>query len=392
MVKNNLKSVWLGTRHDGDNWRWLDQTPWDYTSWATGQPDLTLRCALQTNTGTWNTVDCFTTAGYICKAKLPSVSCDTNPCQNGGTCSTDSPSASSVCLCKPGYTDQYCSSIASCNTSPCQNGGYTGALCQTMVDFCQCNPCQNGGTCTPILNAYQCTCAVGFSGTTCSVLRDFCSSAPCQNGGSCFSSANSYMCTCLAGYSGTNCEQASNPCSSTPCPTCQSAGNSNYTCLCPSGYAGRYCENVADACQSNPCQNGGTCFNGPNTFICRCASGYGGPTCAASTGSLCSPNPCANNGSCTLLTSDQYVCRCLDGWIGSLCDIDTNECLRLLRALGVNKEQNCKDSGESSGLRNSFQRGRLADNAQIWSILLETQTANTPTLDIVFWLQFLART
>lgn len=70
MVSSGVSSAWLGTRHDGDFWIWLDQSRWDYTNWNNGQPNLDLRCAiLSSSGGLWSTSDCFVTAGYLCKAQ-----------------------------------------------------------------------------------------------------------------------------------------------------------------------------------------------------------------------------------------------------------------------------------------------------------------------------------
>ena len=41
-------------------------------------------------------------------------------------------------------------------------------FCFTDFDECTSNPCQNGGTCsTPDFNSYACQCAPGFEGDNC---------------------------------------------------------------------------------------------------------------------------------------------------------------------------------------------------------------------------------
>lgn len=69
--------------------------------------------------------------------------CLSNPCINGGLCSSS-------------LNDFVCS---------CPNG-YTGKLCQHDIDSCQTNPCRQGGTCIdrPGSQGYECQCPAGYGG------------------------------------------------------------------------------------------------------------------------------------------------------------------------------------------------------------------------------------
>ena len=35
------------------------------------------------------------------------------------------------------------------------------------IDECESNPCENGGTCTDAVNGYSCECAPGFTDANC---------------------------------------------------------------------------------------------------------------------------------------------------------------------------------------------------------------------------------
>ena len=37
------------------------------------------------------------------------------------------------------------------------------------IDECDSNPCENGGTCEDIVNGYQCQCVDGYTGTHCQI-------------------------------------------------------------------------------------------------------------------------------------------------------------------------------------------------------------------------------
>lgn len=72
MITNAVSAIWIGLRHDGESWRWLDETPFDYQAWA-GTPGSE-RCVLLAANVTyrWITSDCYpNTAAYVCDMSPP---------------------------------------------------------------------------------------------------------------------------------------------------------------------------------------------------------------------------------------------------------------------------------------------------------------------------------
>lgn len=48
------------------------------------------------------------------------------------------------------------------NSTCCCNSGYIGEFCLVEINECDSNPCQNGGTCKDEINGYLCQCAPGM--------------------------------------------------------------------------------------------------------------------------------------------------------------------------------------------------------------------------------------
>ena len=65
--------LWIGLSYNVSlsNFTWTDNTPYDYSYWASGQPDITSNqyCVLSSgfNSFTWNTYMCYTTTIFVCK-------------------------------------------------------------------------------------------------------------------------------------------------------------------------------------------------------------------------------------------------------------------------------------------------------------------------------------
>lgn len=80
---------------------------------------------------------------------------------------------------------------------------FTGLDCGEDFDECESNPCQNNGTCVDSQNEFYCTCLPGYSGTFCENDLAVCNSTEetrCHNGGHCIEGHGiSFSCKCSPG-------------------------------------------------------------------------------------------------------------------------------------------------------------------------------------------------
>lgn len=166
--------------------------------------------------------------GLLCETEFSiHPLCESQPCQNNGTCRVSQNSKHIECDCI---------------------SGFTGARCEIDWNECESQPCMNGGECIDEIGTFRCNCSgVGYSGTICQNNVDECMiGTPCQNGGICFDTYGSYTCECQAGFAGQNCErQLVNECLTQPCEqggTCVERKGGRFECVCPQGYSGVYCE------------------------------------------------------------------------------------------------------------------------------------------------------
>ncbi|XP_054649081.1 protocadherin Fat 2 isoform X2 [Dunckerocampus dactyliophorus] len=98
--------------------------------------------------------------------------CDTNPCQNGGTCQED-PSGEARCVCV---------------------GLFHGSRCQRGNNPCASQPCTDGRVCVPKDQGYMCNCTQERADAGCHNLVDVCSPNPCPGGFHCKLSDGSFHC------------------------------------------------------------------------------------------------------------------------------------------------------------------------------------------------------
>lgn len=70
-----------------------------------------------------------------------------------------------------------------CNS---KSTGDPDPLVAQKCDVCLTNPCKNGGKCTTVeFKSFNCDCTPGFHGDECEQQIDACFGNPCNNGGRC---------------------------------------------------------------------------------------------------------------------------------------------------------------------------------------------------------------
>ncbi|PIK49142.1 putative neurogenic locus notch-like protein 1-like [Apostichopus japonicus] len=79
------------------------------------------------------------------------------------------------------------------------------------ANLCETQPCQNGATCTPTTGSYTCACLPGYHGYLCDVIKDNCEDGHlCVGDSVCVSTSDSYDCLCGLGQTGTYCSESYN--------------------------------------------------------------------------------------------------------------------------------------------------------------------------------------
>ncbi|XP_060568832.1 uncharacterized protein LOC132727392 [Ruditapes philippinarum] len=284
---------------------------------------------------------CSCTTGYTGKNCQTNInSCATNPCINGGTCVDQI--IGYECQCTEFYEGTNCASPkAFCNVNSCSqhgsctnvpgsgyrctcNRGYEGTDCEIEIDYCESDPCQHGGTCNGRIGGYTCACINGWQGINCETAVKKCNGG-CQ--GTCYNIFNDYSCKCDANRFGSNCENVRSPCRDYN--KCQNGGQCSYDtsmmCRCPTKYTGDGCQTLVDYCgMTNPCKNDAMCSVTNTGYTCTCKDGYEGINCENEVND-CPGETCPNGGTC-FDGVNTYYCRCPLRKTGTNClkDVDVN--------------------------------------------------------------------
>ncbi|KAL1023572.1 hypothetical protein UPYG_G00042580 [Umbra pygmaea] len=149
------------------------------------------------------------------------------------------------------------------------------------ADGCSSNPCNNGGSCSSLANGgYFCKCTASFMGAHCGIGISPCASNPCLYGGTCMPRDDDFYCQCRGQYSGQRC-QVGPYCTDNPCKNSGKCIDSldGPVCECDLGFQGDRCLSDVDECLRNPCSNGGQCQNTYGSYTCNCSLGYIGHIC-----------------------------------------------------------------------------------------------------------------
>ncbi|XP_048343188.1 neurogenic locus notch homolog protein 4-like [Sphaerodactylus townsendi] len=275
--------------------------------------------------------------------------CTQDPCQNGGSCLSNS-SGTFSCLCLPGYMGDLCQFADPCTPGRCQNKGtcslknlpassppaytcicppgFAGEECrETAADPCLPSPCQHGGSCQAFSgNQYRCQCTTGWTGKKCQ-LRDFCQAHPCANGGTCLNTYPYIICQCQPGFEGHTCQYDINECFRNPSP-CLNGGRclnniGSFRCVCPASSTGPLCQYRLGPCTPEVCLHGSTCHEvGEIYHGCLCPPGYTGQYCEVNPDD-CIQHQCYNGGTCEDGVGS-YSCHCPPGWTGQQHDNGKN--------------------------------------------------------------------
>ncbi|CAI9734458.1 protein jagged-1b-like isoform X3 [Octopus vulgaris] len=178
----------------------------------------------------------------------------------------------------------------------CQSG-YQGTYChETSWHSCDSNPCQNGGTCVNSGDSFTCFCKEGFEGNVCEQNINDCYPFPCYNGAQCIDGVKWYLCDCSKGFAGPDCRINIQECTSNPCAfgsTCIDEIGS-YKCICPPGRTGNQCENVIGHLPSpNSCIFKQHAYSDKSSWkhecnSCHCNDGRVHCTKGVSVGNICS--------------------------------------------------------------------------------------------------------
>ncbi|KAH8276594.1 hypothetical protein KR044_004736, partial [Drosophila immigrans] len=261
------------------------------------------------------------------------------------------------------------------------------------LDSCQSSPCENGGSCSNTYNGFRCQCRAAFEGQKCERDVNECAlfegtDLGCQNGGQCVNQFGTFSCLCTPGWHGMHCTQRKTDCSSSSAwelcghGSCVPSSDAfGYRCICEPGWKSNAlspsCSEDVDECSASahtPCST--KCINLVGSFTCApCAAGLTGNGVSCRDIDECE----TNNGGCSLSPKVECInsygsshCgNCPIGWTG-----DGRSCVRSSGA--SNQAIDGHAAGNAVGLTSCSQRSGLCHPSAICSEISNTIVCSCP--------------
>uniref|UniRef100_A0A914UL42 Uncharacterized protein n=1 Tax=Plectus sambesii TaxID=2011161 RepID=A0A914UL42_9BILA len=363
---SSCDQMWIGASdfNVSGQFVWSDGTPFEYSIWQTGKPDLHYQCISSSwkRSRSWKTTNCSIENCFICEMSMGNLCSTSLPL-------TDTPStvtlAQTSAIHSPAATSTAAPTTMIDTTIPSTTASPPTSVLSTSTapDPCNSYPCKNGGTCNPSGNSYNCSCTSPFFGLNCEIVgcdpanghitivpnntvANFSSTQfPLQISGlNCFwqirappsyqlnITIESVIFTGSRGIfeildsSNKNATLYSTSFTDQAAVSVKSSKNTVaiYFYTAYPGISGafwiQYAAVYDDPCAGYNCGHG-TCVANGYKPECHCASCYSGPLCDNGKPDPCANNPCGTYGTCVYdtATCSNPHCNCAPGYTGPFC-------------------------------------------------------------------------
>ena len=191
--------------------------------------------------------------GATCTQGIGEYTCECPTGYNGTNCEEDV--SENFCNPNPCLYNSVCTQVNGTHICECPPG-HVGPHCELNVAMgCDSEPCENGGTCENLAgDGFVCNCSItGYNGTNCEieVVDDLCDPNPCfGQANRCTQDEGTYICECQSGHKGINCDiHTELGCDAVPCQnngTCENLAGDGFVCTCEPPFTGKRCESDAN--------------------------------------------------------------------------------------------------------------------------------------------------